>query len=162
MRSASPYTPGKITAVIGPNGAGKTTAINCISGIYRPDAGIVTYQGEEINKVPTHKLAQSGLTRTFQNLQVFTSLSVLENIMVGMHAKPGREFVACIMRAGFAGREERIIKEKSMAVLEFLGMADLAHMPADSFPMATANGLRWPGRWSANPNWCSWMNRWRG
>ena len=122
--------PGQITAVIGPNGAGKTTAINCISGIYKPDSGVVTFEDEVINKAPTHKLAQNGLTRTFQNLQVFTSLSVLENIMVGMHAKPGREFVACMMRAGFAVREERIIKEKSMEVLEFLGMADLARMPA--------------------------------
>ena len=78
---------GLIQAVIGPNGAGKTTLFNVISGVIAPTGGSVFFKGEEITDLPTHRIAQRGLTRTFQNLQLFADMTVLENVMVGMHSR---------------------------------------------------------------------------
>ncbi len=121
---------GAITAMIGPNGAGKTTAINCISGAYRPQAGRVFFAGREVTGLAAHRLARLGLTRTFQNLQVFSQLSVLENVMVGLHAVTHQGFASAILRLPAMRREERAIAEQAMAALEDLGLAAVAHRPA--------------------------------
>lgn len=121
---------GAITAMIGPNGAGKTTAINCISGAYRPQAGRVFFAGREITGMPAHRLARLGLTRTFQNLQVFGQLSVLENVMVGLHAVTHQGFAAAILRLPAMRREERAIADQAMATLADLGLTAVAHRPA--------------------------------
>ncbi len=121
---------GRITAVIGPNGAGKTTAINCISGVYRPRGGRVVFNGHTINGQAPHVLARQGLTRTFQNLQVFANLSVLENVMVGLHAVTGRGFVSAMLRLPAQRAEERRIRQQAREALEFLGLQDSASLPA--------------------------------
>ncbi|MFH1033145.1 MAG: ABC transporter ATP-binding protein [Pseudomonadota bacterium] len=121
---------GQVTAVIGPNGAGKTTAINCISGVYRPQAGRVLFEGQPINGLAPHALARRGLTRTFQNLQVFTHLTVLENVMVGLHAVTGRGFVSAMLRLPAQRAEERRIRRQASEALDFLGLADSAALPA--------------------------------
>ncbi|MBI5521963.1 MAG: ABC transporter ATP-binding protein [Desulfarculus sp.] len=121
---------GRITAVIGPNGAGKTTAINCISGVYRPQGGRVLFGGQAITGLAPHVLARQGLTRTFQNLQVFTNLTVLENVMVGLHGVTGKGFVSAMLRLPGQRAEERRIRARALEALTFLGLAARAGLPA--------------------------------
>ncbi|MFZ5587715.1 MAG: ABC transporter ATP-binding protein [Thermodesulfobacteriota bacterium] len=121
---------GAITAMIGPNGAGKTTAINCIGGAYRPQAGRVFFAGADVTGLASHRLARLGLTRTFQNLQVFAHLSVLENVMVGLHAVTRQGFAAAILRLPAMRAEERAIHDRAMETLEALDLARVAHRPA--------------------------------
>lgn len=121
---------GQVTAIIGPNGAGKTSAINCMSGVYRAQGGRVVFDGREINGAPQHALARAGLTRTFQNLQVFTHMSVLENVMVGLHAVTNSGFVSAMFRLPGHRAEERSIGERALAMLDFIGLAELAGQPA--------------------------------
>ncbi len=125
---------GKITAVIGPNGAGKTTAINCVSGVYRPHAGSVTFNGVSLLGTPPHKMARMGLTRTFQNLQVFGRMTVLENVMVGMSGVTRKEFFAAMLRLPGLRKEEKLIREKAWEALEFFGLQDSARKPARELP----------------------------
>ncbi|MEW5912070.1 MAG: ABC transporter ATP-binding protein [Thermodesulfobacteriota bacterium] len=125
---------GAITALIGPNGAGKTTALNCISGVLRPDAGSVRLDGQPVLGLAGHQLARRGLTRTFQNLQVFGRMSVLENVMVGLHGASRREFGAAMLRLPGVRVEERAIRERAWEVLEFFGLAGQADQPADQLP----------------------------
>ena len=81
------FPAGSLTAVIGPNGAGKTTLFNIISGIYRPDEGRLSFAGQDLIGRATHQIARLGMSRTFQNLQIFFNMSVLENVMVGGHGR---------------------------------------------------------------------------
>ncbi len=121
---------GAITAVIGPNGAGKTTALNCISGVYRPQAGRIRFQERTVTGLPSHRLARLGLARTFQNLQVFAEMTVLENVMLGLHAVTGKDFLAALFRLPGQRREEEEIRRRAAATLEEMGIAHLAAQPA--------------------------------
>jgi branched-chain amino acid transport system ATP-binding protein len=103
---------GSITSIIGPNGAGKTTLFNVVSGIYPPDAGEVIYEGKDITGNPPHRICFMGITRTFQNLQVFENMSVLENVMVGYHALTSSEFISCMVHSFKASREERSARKQ--------------------------------------------------
>lgn len=85
---------GKIFAIIGPNGAGKTTLFNIVSGLYAPRQGRVTLNGEDVTGLPPHLLARRGLSRTFQNLQIFFRMSATENVMVGRHLHERRNVMA--------------------------------------------------------------------
>src|SRR5690606_18453309 len=78
---------GNICALIGPNGAGKTTLFNCVSRLYQPSAGRITFDGQDLLAQPAHKIARLGVARTFQNIALFPALSVLENVMVGAHTE---------------------------------------------------------------------------
>lgn len=102
--------PGQITGLIGPNGAGKTTCFNCITRLYQPASGTITFNGEDISRVPAHKVLERGIARTFQNLELFGSMSVLDNVQVGV-------------RGG--AREAR-------EVLDYVGLADVADRPVRS------------------------------
>lgn len=118
--------PGRITALIGPNGAGKTTAVNAVSGIRPPDRGRIVFDDVQIQGRPAHRIATMGLTRTFQNLRVFTDMTVLENVMVGCHGVSEAGFVRSMFRLGTAG-EERRIRERALAALDRFGLADRAN-----------------------------------
>ncbi|MCF8032477.1 MAG: ABC transporter ATP-binding protein [Desulfarculaceae bacterium] len=121
---------GSITALIGPNGAGKTTAINCVSGVIAPDSGAVDFDGEAVLGLPGHKLARLGLTRTFQNLQVFGLMNVRENVMVGLHADSHGGFSAAMLRLPFLRRQEAAIRERADEMLALFGLEELAGQPA--------------------------------
>jgi len=125
---------GKITAVIGPNGAGKTTAINCVSGVYRPQSGSVTFNGASLLGTPPHKMARMGITRTFQNIQVFGRMTVLENVMVGMHGVTRKEFLPAMLRLPGLRNEEARIRERAWETLEFFGLENSARKPARELP----------------------------
>ncbi|MCK5352599.1 ABC transporter ATP-binding protein [bacterium] len=123
-----------IQAVIGPNGAGKTTLFNVISGVIAPTGGSVFFKGEEITDFPTHRIAQRGLTRTFQNLQLFADMTVLENVMVGMHRRSRGGFFASALKTPGVIAEERRIRDESMEWLRFVGMEEHSATAAGSLP----------------------------
>ena len=125
---------GQIVALIGPNGAGKTTVFNAVSRLQRLAAGRVTFAGEDVTKVTTADTARLGLARTFQNLRIYSNMSVLENVLVGRHRHERSGLWACGLGLPYQRREERASRDEAMAVLEFLGLADSAALPAASLP----------------------------
>jgi branched-chain amino acid transport system permease protein len=98
--------PGQVVSVIGPNGSGKTTLFNMLTGLVRPDQGSVVYHGTDITRLPPHKIASLGITRTFQNLRLFNNLSVMENVLIGQHARLKEGIVASVLRTPAVKREE--------------------------------------------------------
>jgi len=113
---------GRITALIGPNGAGKTTAINVISGIYRPQKGRVFFKGQSVTGQRPYRLACLGLTRTFQNIQIFQNMTVLENVMVGLHSRTQKEFLSSLFFLPGVCQEEREIERKAWEILDFFNL----------------------------------------
>jgi len=142
---------GRITALIGPNGAGKTTAINCVSGVIAPDQGAVSFEDRAVLGMSGHKLARLGLTRTFQNLQVFGLMNVLENVMVGLHAASKGEFCAAMLRLPMLRRQEAAIKERAREVLEFFGLGAQADQPAGELPYGDQKRLELARALAARP-----------
>ena len=127
-------TRGDITGVIGPNGAGKTTLFNIISGIYRQTAGTVTLEGKDVTGLSPDRLARLSMVRTFQNIELFGSMTLLENVMVGMHTKSSSGLLACALKMPWSIAEERRIRAGAMKWLEFTGITDLADHTAGSLP----------------------------
>ena len=125
---------GQIVALIGPNGAGKTTVFNAVSRLQRLTAGRVTFAGEDVTELTTAGTARLGLARTFQNLRIYSNMSVLENVLVGRHRHERSGFWACGLGLPYQRREECASRDEAMAVLEFLGLADCAALPAASLP----------------------------
>lgn len=121
---------GEIRAIIGPNGAGKTTLFNLISGLLSPDAGELRFRGRRLNGLRPFEVAALGIGRTFQNLQIFGNMTVLENVMVGRHAKTRAGFVAAALRLPRARGEEREVQARALHYLELVGLADRATEPA--------------------------------
>lgn len=113
---------GKILSLIGPNGAGKTTVFNMITGVYPPTDGSITYQGKTINGLKSSKIISLGIARTFQNIRLFKSMTVLENVQVGMHCRTRSGAVRALLKTPFEKSEENEITRKSMEILEFLGL----------------------------------------
>jgi branched-chain amino acid transport system ATP-binding protein len=115
---------GKILSLIGPNGAGKTTVFNMITGVYPPSSGTISYQGKKLNNLRSHRIIRHGIARTFQNIRLFKSMTVLENVQVGMHCRTKSGAFRALFKTPFAIREEKEIIKKSMETLEFLGLLD--------------------------------------
>ncbi len=127
--------PGTVQAVIGPNGAGKTTLFNLITGFLAPQSGRVVFQGQEIQGRPPHKVASLGIARTFQLVQLFDHMSVLENVMVGRHRLSRAGLLAGALRLPWTKGEEQSIRERALAELAFVGLADRARQPAATLPL---------------------------
>ena len=168
---------GKIVALIGPNGAGKTTAFNCITGVYEPTNGRVEFMGETmicshptgkmkknylgkdaqtyvnqkiVNPAPDH-VVELGIARTFQNIRLFSSMSVLDNVKVGMHNGIKCSFASSLLHTPRYYRSERIAKERCMELLDFMGMADLAQQRAGSLPYGAQRRLEIVRALATNP-----------
>jgi branched-chain amino acid transport system ATP-binding protein len=124
--------PGSIKAVIGPNGAGKTTLFNLVSGFLAPDAGTVVFNGVPIHNRSPHEIAAQGLSRTFQHIKLFSHMTALENVMVGRHVRSRAGFIAGMLNLPGTRREQHSVREKSLAILDALGLADLAGREATS------------------------------
>jgi len=116
--------PNIIKAIIGPNGAGKTTIFNIISGIYSPSKGKIWFKEERIDKLSSHLIAMRGISRTFQNVQIFNNMTVLENVMIGCHPWTRSGFFSCVFKTKGNYREEKKIYSRAMELLEFVGLAD--------------------------------------
>jgi branched-chain amino acid transport system ATP-binding protein len=125
---------GTITGIIGPNGAGKTTLFNIVSGIYPQNSGNVYLGGKNISRFAPEKLARLGLVRTFQNVELFGQMTVLENVMVGLHTKSKSGILSCAFKLPGHIREEKYIRERGLQWLEFTGMVELAEVTAGNLP----------------------------
>ena len=112
--------PSELFAIIGPNGAGKTSIFNCLSGVYVPESGSVRFLGREIRGMKPHKIAALGMARTFQNVELFEHLTVLDNLMLGRHVHVGYGWAAAMAFLGRASREERRHREIAEEIIEFL------------------------------------------
>jgi len=119
-----------ITAVIGPNGAGKTTLFNLISGMIRPQRGSIRLDGRELTRLAAHRIAQLGVSRTFQTARLFPRLSALENVMVGRHCRSRAGFLVGMFNLPWSWAEERAIRWKARELMEALGIGDCAEEEA--------------------------------
>ncbi len=126
--------PGDIRAIIGPNGAGKTTIFNLVSGLIPPTAGSIRFRGEPLDGLRACDRAARGLARTFQNLQVFANMTVLENVMVARHRRSGYGIAAAAAWTPRARREERAIEGDARRYLDLVGLGSQADDPAASLP----------------------------
>jgi branched-chain amino acid transport system ATP-binding protein len=127
-------TAGTIHAVIGPNGAGKTTFFNLVTGVYTPDSGQILFEQREIQGGRVHELVAQGIARTFQNVELFESLSVLENVLVGQYVRTRCGLLGALGRWPWVRREEREARERAMALLEFVGLQDKAGQRSSDLP----------------------------
>jgi branched-chain amino acid transport system ATP-binding protein len=125
---------GEIRAIIGPNGAGKTSMLNCISGFYRPQHGRILYQGSDLIKTPTHKIASLGIARTFQNIALYTGLSTLDNLMAARHIRMGQNGIQSALYWGAAQREEVQHRQVVEEIIDFLEIAHIRKAIVGALP----------------------------
>jgi branched-chain amino acid transport system ATP-binding protein len=142
---------GEILGLIGPNGAGKSTVFNVLTGLYRPDSGEVSFAGESLLGLPPHAIARRGIARTFQNTEVFRPLSVVDNVRVGLHSRLRGSVVAAALWAPRVTREERAARERAVALLERLGLADVADVEAGALPLGRQKRLEMARALAAEP-----------
>lgn len=125
---------GEILGLIGPNGAGKTTCFNAMTGVYKPTSGDVLLEGKSIKGQKQHQITRLGLARTFQNIRLFGEMSALENVVVGLDARHRTSVPGALVRSPRHIREEKSAIERGMALLEFVGIADLASTASRQLP----------------------------
>ena len=126
---------GMIKAIIGPNGAGKTTLFNVITGTFPPTEGSVRFMGRSIEQLKPHEICRLGISRTFQTVELFTNMTVLENVMVGRHTQTKSSFMASGFRLPGVRRKEGQIRSEALEFLEFIGLAEKAEESADALPL---------------------------
>jgi len=126
--------PASVVGLIGPNGAGKTTVINVISGLLRPSSGEVLLDAAPIHRAPPYRIAWLGVTRTYQNVRLFRELTVLENVIVGQHARRGETLLGRLAWLPSAGREARQSEQDAHALLETVGLSEQAFARAGALP----------------------------
>jgi branched-chain amino acid transport system ATP-binding protein len=124
--------PHEVFTIIGPNGAGKTTLFNMISGLYRPTSGDIRFEGNSIVGVPVHRLARTGISRTFQNLQVFMEMTALENVLVGRHLHLKVDPLRALWHGPGLKRDERAARDKAIGLLDIVGLSRHANTVAAS------------------------------
>jgi branched-chain amino acid transport system ATP-binding protein len=125
---------GEILGLIGPNGAGKTTCFNAMTGVYKPTSGDVLLEGQSLKGRKQHQITRLGLARTFQNIRLFGEMSALENVVVGLDARHRTSVPGALLRLPRHTREEKTAIERGMALLEFVGIADLANTASRQLP----------------------------
>jgi branched-chain amino acid transport system ATP-binding protein len=130
-----------IAAIIGPNGAGKTTFFNCTSGFYTPEKGEVIFDGYPIQGLPTDRIAALGISRTYQNIRLFSSMTAIENIMVGEHTRLKTNWVDSILHTPLYNREEKLSIEEGKRLLKFVGLEGLGDTQARNLPYGAQRRL---------------------
>jgi branched-chain amino acid transport system ATP-binding protein len=118
---------GEIHAVIGPNGAGKSSLLNCLSGFYRPQEGLVKFLGEDVSAVAPHRRAALGISRTFQGIQTYPSMTARENILSGFYSRMTTGFLAALLYWGRVRREEEEFSARAEAIVDFLELEEMRH-----------------------------------
>lgn len=133
----------EIVGLIGPNGAGKTTFFNCITGVYRPDTGKITFgeYAEDITRFPAHRVSERGIGRTFQNARVFASMSALENVMAGTFSRTSAKMWSAIMRSPGMRNEEQALRRRCEELLRFVKLDHRASDLASSLPFGLQRRL---------------------
>jgi branched-chain amino acid transport system ATP-binding protein len=132
---------GQIKAIIGPNGAGKTTLFNAISGLVPADEGSVHFLGKNIFSMRPHRIAELGISRTFQTVQLFENMTVLQNVMVGMHPRTKTGFLRAAFRLPGIRAEEKSVRAKAMEMLEFVGLEKDANAGSAGLPFGNRRKL---------------------
>jgi branched-chain amino acid transport system ATP-binding protein len=130
-----------ISSIIGPNGAGKTTLFNCVSGFYVPDEGEIQFIGQPIQGLPTHKICDMGIARTYQNIRLFKQMTAIENILVGHHTQMKTIWVESIFHNRRYRLEESKALEEDFELLEFVGLSGMADIPAHNLPYGAQRRL---------------------
>jgi len=125
---------GQICGLIGPNGSGKTTLFNCISGIYRHSRGDILFEGQSLSALPRHRMVGLGIGRTFQNLALFRSMTVRNNMLVGAHHLGRTGFIGNALRLPATGREEAEAARRLEDLLDLLDLREVADAPVESLP----------------------------
>ena len=144
--------PTEIAGLIGPNGAGKTTIFNLLTGVYQPTRGSVLVNGIDIKAMPVHKVNKLGIARTFQNIRLFTDMTALENVKVGMHNNIKCTFLSSLLHLPSYYKAEKESTAKAMELLEFMGLADVAHVKAGSLPYGVQRRLEIVRALATNPS----------
>jgi branched-chain amino acid transport system ATP-binding protein len=132
---------GGLYGLIGPNGAGKTTVFNLISGFVRPTSGRILMDGTDVTGEPPYRLTALGIARTFQNIRLFAELSVLDNVLVGYHCRSRANWIEAILRLPRYRREAQAHRDKGLALLEEVGLAHAAALPAGTLPYGHQRAL---------------------
>lgn len=144
--------PTEISGLIGPNGAGKTTIFNLLTGVYQPTRGSVLINGIDIKGMPTHKVNRLGIARTFQNIRLFTDMTALDNVKVGMHHAIKCSFPSSLLHLPPYYKAEKKANEKAMDLLDFMGLADVANVKAGSLPYGVQRRLEIVRALATNPS----------
>ena len=144
--------PTEIAGLIGPNGAGKTTIFNLLTGVYQPTRGSVLVNGIDIKGMPVHKVNKLGIARTFQNIRLFSEMTALDNVKVGMHNEIKCSFLASLLRLPSYYRAEAAANMKAMELLEFMGLGDVADQKAGSLPYGVQRRLEIVRALATNPS----------
>ena len=142
---------GAIHSIIGPNGAGKTTLFNIVTGLYRPSGGEIRFKGDDITGRPPHELARRGISRTFQNLQIFYNMTAAENVMVGRHLHLDTRILPALLRLPSLVRADEAAREKAIALLDFVGLGAVADQEADGLPYGALKRLEIARALAAEP-----------
>ena len=144
--------PTEICGLIGPNGAGKTTIFNLLTGVYQPTRGSVLINGIDTKGMSTHKVTKLGIARTFQNIRLFTDMTVLDNVKVGMHNQIKCSFISSMLHLPGYFKAEKKSNEKALELLDFMGLADLADQRAGSLPYGVQRRLEIVRALATNPS----------
>jgi branched-chain amino acid transport system ATP-binding protein len=142
---------GDICGLIGPNGAGKTTLFNCLSRLYQYQAGDILYEGKSITNTPTHQIAGLGMGRTFQNLAMFRTMPVRENVMVGAHCRSSAGFLSSALRLPSVAAEEQRLREHAERIIAELGLTPVRDRPVGDLPFGTQKRVEFARALAAEP-----------
>jgi len=142
---------GQICSLIGPNGAGKTSLFNCVSRLYQPTSGAISFDGGDLLAMPAHRIAKVGIARTFQNLALFPAMSVLDNVVTGAHARSRTGFATSAVRFPGVMREERQSRDEAAELLDRLHLGHLALRPAAGLPYGTLKRIELARALAARP-----------
>lgn len=140
-----------IFGLIGPNGAGKTTMFNIITANYKPTSGTVRFCGKNISNYKPNTIVNLGIARTFQNIRLFQSMSVLDNVLIGLHNNAKYTFFEAAFRIGRFFKEEKKIKKRALELLDYLGIADKANMQANSLSYGNSRKVEIARALATNP-----------
>ncbi|MDW7729677.1 MAG: ABC transporter ATP-binding protein [Bacillota bacterium] len=142
---------GSIRSLIGPNGAGKTCVFNCLTGFYKPSSGDMVFMGTSIMKKKPHLITHMGMARTFQNLRLFKQMTVLENVMSGMHCRTNAAFAGAVLRTQSQKAEEKLIREIAEECLDFVGILDKKNYMAKNLPYGDQRRVEWARALATQP-----------
>ena len=141
----------KVCGLIGPNGAGKTTLFNCLSRLYDYQEGDLLFEGQSITKTPVHQMTNIGIGRTFQNLAMFKTMTVQQNVMVGAHSKSSTGFIGGLLPSKKTRLEEQDLRERADVLIERLKLSDVAHRAVGDLPFGFQKRVEFARALAAQP-----------
>jgi branched-chain amino acid transport system ATP-binding protein len=142
---------GTIKSLIGPNGAGKTCVFNCLTGFYKPGSGEILLGGQSVMNKKPHKITAMSMARTFQNLRLFKNMTVLENVMSGMHCRTSAGFLGAVLRSPGQRLEEKKIRDVAEECLEFVGIHSFKDRIAKNLPYGDQRRVEWARALATQP-----------